>query len=142
MNDLKMTAEQITELMNSGFPQARAFGMTIESLQSGRITTRLPVQERHLRPGGTVSGPALMTLVDTAFFYLVVAHIGPELLAVTTHLSIDFMRKPPPGEVLAEATLHKLGKRLAVGHVLIRSASDPRPVAQATVTYAIPPAQS
>lgn len=138
MPELVMTVDEIQALLQAGFPQERQFGTTIASLEPGRAVVRLPVEERHLRPGGTVSGPTLMALADTAFLYVLLAHLGPQLLAVTTHLSIDFVRKPEPADLLAEASLIKLGKRLAVGHVLIRGAADDRIVAQASVTYAIP----
>ncbi|MEM9197920.1 MAG: PaaI family thioesterase [Pseudomonadota bacterium] len=103
-----------------------------------------------LRPGGTVSGPSMFTLVDCAYYFATLAMIGPQALTVTTHLSIDFMRKPIPGLMRAEATILKLGRSLSVGHVLVFSgaASDsaagalPDPVAQASVTYAIPPAKT
>lgn len=136
-----MTADQIVDLMEQSFPQARAFGLTIEAVEPGFVRVRRPVGDANLRPGGTVSGPTMMALADTAFYFVVLAHIGPQVLAVTTHLSIDFMRKPAPGALSAEAVLHKLGRHLAVGQVLIRSGTDPRPVAQASVTYSIPPDQ-
>jgi uncharacterized protein (TIGR00369 family) len=92
-----------------------------------------------LRPGGTLSGPTLMTLADTAMYFLLLTHLGPVALAVTTSLSIDFLRKPEPRDLTARCELRKLGKALAVGHVVMRSLGDPRPVAQANVTYSIPP---
>ena len=93
--------------------------------------------ERHLRPGGTVSGPTQMMLADTAAYFLVLSLVGPVPLAVTTHLSINFMRKPAPGPLEADARILKLGKRLAVCDVLL---GDPEaPVAHAQVTYSIPP---
>jgi len=80
-----------------------------------------------------------MGLADTAFYFLVLSRIGPVALAVTTHLSIDFMRRPAPVDVLAEAEMLKLGKRLAVGRVTMTSDGDDRPIAHASITYSIPP---
>lgn len=141
MRDPVMTTHDVMALIEEQFPQATRFGAVLESVGPGTATLRLPVSERNLRPGGTVSGPTMMTLADTAFYFALLAHVGPELLAVTTHLSIDFMRKPPPGDLIADVTLHKVGRQLAVGHVLIRSAVEGTgPVAQASVTYSIPPA--
>jgi uncharacterized protein (TIGR00369 family) len=100
------------------------------------------VTDRHLRPGGTVSGPALMTIADTAMYYLVLGMIGPVALALTTNLNINFLRAPKLADVIAEAEMLKLGKRLAVGQVTIYSEGSEDPVAHATVTYSIPPAAS
>lgn len=134
-----MTAAEIEAFLEDHFPQALELGAHIESIEPGRLTLRLAVADAHLRPGGTVSGPAMMTLADTAFYLLVLSMIGPVALTVTTHLSIDFLRRPAPEDVSAEAEMLKLGRRLAVGRVTMRSVSDPRPIAHATVTYAIPP---
>jgi len=134
-----MDAEQIEAFLAEHFPQAARTGAGIEELGECTLTLRMPIGERHLRPGGTVSGPTLMTLADTAFYLLILSMIGPVQLAVTTHLSIDFMRRPEPTDVLAYAEMLKLGSRLAVGRVTLRSLGDDRPIAHATVTYALPP---
>ena len=99
---------------------------------------RMPFQEWRLRPGGTISGPSLMTLADTALWVALLAMIGREALSVTSHLDIDFLRKPAPADVIAHTTLHKVGKRLAVGDVLMYSDGEEMPCARASVTYAIP----
>ena len=104
------------------------------------LTLRLCVGERHLRPGGTVSGPAMFGLADVAIYLAILSRIGPVALAVTTNASIDFMRKPQAGvDLLAQTRLLKLGRSLAVGDALIFSAGSPEPVARAAMTYAIPP---
>ncbi len=134
-----MTAADIERFLDHHFPQARRFGARIERIEPGRVLLRLSVDDAHLRPGGTVSGPALMTLADTAMYFLVLSMIGPVSLAVTTHLSIDFLRRPAPTDIVAEAEMLKLGSRLAVGRVTMRNHDDPGPVAHAAVTYSIPP---
>jgi uncharacterized protein (TIGR00369 family) len=92
-----------------------------------------------LRPGGTISGPTLMALADCAMYVVLLSAIGPVALAVTTNLSINFLRKGVPGhDVIAEGRLLKLGRRLAVGEVLLFSASSPDPIAHVTTTYSIP----
>lgn len=136
---LKMDAEAIDAFFEAQFPQAVGF-LKIEALSEGRVETRLSVTNAHLRPGGTVSGPTLMSVSDTVMYYLVLSHVGPVALAVTTHLGIDFLRRPrPDADILATGELLKLGKRLAMGRVTLRSEGDPAPVAHATVTYALPP---
>lgn len=127
---------------------ARDFGQVaedfvVERSDAAGVSLRLVVAERHLRPGGTVSGPSMFGLADVAMYLVILARIGPVALAVTTNCSIDFMRKPQAGRDLrAEARVLKLGKALAVGDVLIYSDGMDEPVARAGLTYAIPPARS
>ncbi len=112
----------------------------VEHVDEDVLRLRLIVQERHLRPGGTVSGPAIFALADVAVYLAILARIGPVALAVTTNASVDFLRKPAAGmDLLAETRVLKLGRVLAVGDVLIRSAGGTEPVARATLTYSIPP---
>lgn len=133
-----MTVEELTGFLHEVFPQIRG---EAEIVAVGPMTARLRwlTAERHLRPGGTVSGPAMFTLADYAFYVAVLAMIGREALTVTTTLTINFLRKPPPGELVAEARILKLGRLLATGDVMVRPASGGAPVAHASVTYAIPP---
>jgi uncharacterized protein (TIGR00369 family) len=112
----------------------------VDRADEAGVTLRLLVAERHLRPGGTVSGPAMFGLADVAVYLAILSRIGPVALAVTTNCSIDFMRKPAAGrDVLAEARLLKLGRVLAVGDVLLFSDGGTDPVARASMTYSIPP---
>jgi uncharacterized protein (TIGR00369 family) len=130
------TFEEVRAFFAEAFPQAKA---TIESVGARRARVRQPVAERHLRPGGTVSGPVLMALADTATYAALLGEIGIVPLAVTSNLSIAFLRRPKPDRaVVADAELVKVGRRLAVAEVRLYSEGDPDPVAQATVTYAIP----
>lgn len=62
-------------------------------------------------------------------------------LAVTTDMSIHFLRKPRPGDLIAEARLLKKGRQLMVGEILIYCDGDPEPVAHVAGTYAVPPAR-
>lgn len=124
---------------------ARDFGQVagdfaVDRADEAGVCLRLRVAERHLRPGGTVSGPAMFGLADVAMYLAILSRIGPVALAVTTNCSIDFMRKPAAGrDVLAEARLLKLGRVLAVGDVLLFSEGGSEPVARAGMTYSIPP---
>lgn len=106
----------------------------------GRVATlSLDYREAQLRPGGTLSGPTMMALADTAMYALVLSALGEVPLAVTTNLSITFLRRPKPEGLIAEASMLKLGRSLAVGQVSIRSASEEEPCAHAVVTYSLPP---
>lgn len=134
-----MDRAALEAFLTEAFPQV-AGDFAIEEVRPMAARVRLRVGERNLRPGGTVSGPALFALADVSVYLAVLAMIGPEALSVTTNCSIDFMRKPAADrDVIAEARLLKLGRRLAVGDVLMRSEGREDPVARATLTYAIPP---
>jgi uncharacterized protein (TIGR00369 family) len=127
---------------------ARDFGQvaadyTVDHVGADGITLRLKVGERHLRPGGTVSGPAMFGLADVAMYLAILSRIGPVALAVTTNCAIDFMRKPKADrDLLATARILKLGRSLAVGDVLIFSEGSDDPVARGGLTYSIPPRQA
>ena len=124
---------------------AREFGQVaddfaVDHVEDAGLTLRLRVADRHLRPGGTVSGPAMFGLADVALYLCILSRIGPVALAVTTNCSIDFMRKPQAGrDLLADARVLKLGRSLAVGDVLLRSDGADEVVARAGLTYSIPP---
>jgi uncharacterized protein (TIGR00369 family) len=136
---LKMTVAEMEAFLDREFPQVGG-DFTIEELGETVSRVRLNVAEKHLRPGGTVSGPSIFALADVSIYVATLARIGPQALAVTTNCSIDFMRKPAAAtDLIAEARILKLGRVLVVGDVLIRSAGDARPVARAGLTYSIPP---
>lgn len=134
-----MTIPEIEAFLARDFPQVGGeFG--VEELTDDGIIVRLRVADRHLRPGGTVSGPSMFGLADVGVYLAVLSRIGPVALAVTTNASLDFMRKPAAGrDLIAQTRILKLGKVLAVGDVLIRSEGSEAVVARASMTYAIPP---
>lgn len=133
-----MTADEIDAFLAEHFPQARGF-TRIAAIRADELDLVLPFSADYLRPGGTVSGPTLMALADTAMYFLVLATLGPVALAVTTSLNINFLRRPPPADLRATARMLKLGARLAVGDVHIAGTDGGPLVAQASVTYALPP---
>lgn len=136
---LQMTIEELERFIAEVFPQVEG-DFVIEDLGEMRIRVRLATSDKHLRPGGTVSGPSMFALADVAVYMAVLAMIGPQALAVTTNCSIDFMRKPEAGkDLIAECRLLKLGRVLAVGEVLMFSDGGEAPVARASLTYSIPP---
>ena len=136
---LKMDAPALAAFLAAEFPQVSG-DFTIDAVDQETLTVRLAVATRHLRPGGTVSGPNMFALADVAMYLAVLARIGPQALAVTTNCSIDFMRKPAAGaDLIAQARVLKMGRVLAVGDVLIFSQGQAAPVARASLTYSIPP---
>ncbi|MGL4728423.1 MAG: PaaI family thioesterase [Bosea sp. (in: a-proteobacteria)] len=136
-----MNVAELEAFLERDFPQIHHGGKSysVESAGHGRAILRLHYQERHLRPGGTISGPSMFALADLAMYVAVLASIGPVGLAVTTNLSINFLNKPEPGDLIGTCRLLKLGKRLAVGEVSIRRDGSDMLVAHATGTYSIPP---
>ncbi len=134
---LQMTIAEVTAFVAQEFPQSEGMSV-LEELEPGRVVCRRRVDYSHLRPGGTVSGPTMMALADTAAYYLVLASVGPVALAVTSHLSIHFLRKPRPADLIATAQLLRLSKRQLVCTIELHSDGEPDPVAHVTATYAIP----
>lgn len=137
-----LTIDELTQFLDQVFPQMEN-DLVIEGLSEDEAIVRLRVSDKHLRPGGTVSGPSMFALADVSMYVMVLARIGREALAVTTNCSIDFMRKPESGkDLVGTCRLLKLGRVLAVGDVFIRSDGDERVVARASLTYSIPPVKS
>ena len=136
----KMNVGELRKFLREEFPQAFGDGdITIESADGETCTVRQRYRDRMLRPGGTISGPTLMGLADCAMYIVLLSAIGPVGLAVTTNLSINFLRKGPPRhDIMAAARLLKLGKRLAVGEVSLFSDASGDPIAHVTATYSIP----
>lgn len=132
-----MTAGELRAFFRDEFPQS---SVEIVSVDGAAVRARQRVTFDQLRPGGTVSGPVLMATADAAAYAAILAVIGPVALAVTTNLSIAFFRKPSAQrDIIADASLLKLGRRLAVADVRLFSEGAAEPVAQATITYSIPP---
>jgi uncharacterized protein (TIGR00369 family) len=135
-----LNADEIAQLLHEVFPQAffPGCGLTLERVEYGDVRVRRAFHEDHLRPGGTVSGPTMMELADFAMYVAVFSAVGNQPLAVTTNLNINFLRKPGATDLIAEAKLMKVGKRLAVGEVTLYSDGSDEPVAHVTATYSIP----
>ncbi|MNL41486.1 Thioesterase superfamily protein [compost metagenome] len=136
-----MTPEAINDFLETDFPQIHTDGrvFSVTAVRPGGLTMTFDPNERHLRPGGTVSGPSMFALADVAAYAAILAHIGPVMLAVTTNLNINFLRLPQPRLMTCDCRLLKLGKRLAVVDALLHQGDPASPVAQASATYSIPP---
>ena len=135
----KMNVEELMEFIRGHFKEIDDSGMSVESVGDKDIRMRMAYHDKHLRPGGTISGPSQMLLCDTVMYLLTIAQIGPVALAVTTNMNINFLRRPSQKDIIAEGKLLKLGKRLAVGEVTLYSEGEEDPVAHATLTYSLPP---
>ena len=134
----RITIDEFKAIMKESLPFAGMMGAEVVELAEGKAVFRLPYRADWLRPGGTISGPMLMGLADLAMYAVVLSAVGRVELAVTTNLNINFLRKPAQADLIADAKLLKVGKRLAVGEVTLYSAGSDEPVAHVTATYSIP----
>ncbi len=135
----RLTREEFDAIVAAELPVTVQLGLRLDSLAYGHVIACAPYQGSFIRPGGTIAGPVLMALADFAMFAVTLSMIGRVELAVTTNLNINFLRKPAPRDVFAEGRILKLGKRLAVSQVTLRSEGEVEPVAHVTGTYSIPP---
>ena len=135
----RITKAEIADIVAKALPFAEMLGPEIEHLKAGEAIVRMPFKPDFIRPGGTISGPAMMGLADFTMYVVVMSLVGRVELAVTTNLNINFLRKPAQKDMLAHGRILKLGKRLAVLEVTLTSADSDEPVAHVTGTYSIPP---
>lgn len=136
-----LDAPEINKLLKTVYPQLNSEMMAYEAVEvfPGGCVVRLNATEKHLRPGDTVSGPALFTLADIGGYVCVLSHAGPDALSVTTNLNINFMRKAAAGPVDGRCRILKLGRSLMVFDIEMVAGPDRAIVAHATGTYSIPP---
>jgi uncharacterized protein (TIGR00369 family) len=140
VNEARISVEEFEAIVRERVPFTQSVGARVEAIEPGYVRARAPFREDFLRPGGTIAGPVLMALADLALYGAVLSLIGPVELAVTTNLNINFLRRPTPGPIVAEATILKLGRRLAVGEVRLSCGHEREElVAHVTGTYSIPP---
>ena len=141
MTPPRMTKAELDAFLAEEFPQAfhAGNGLSLERVALGDCRIRLAYSDKFLRPGGTISGPTMMMLADFALYVAVLSAIGPVALAVTTNFNINFLRRPDRRDLIAEARIMKLGKRLAVLEVLVYSDGLDEAIAHVTATYSIPP---
>ena len=133
--ELQFSISELSSYLDEVFPQI-VNQYKILALEPGYAKIVQNVSSINLRPGGTVSGPTIFSLVDIGMYILLLAHIGKEPLAVTTNCSIDFLQKPNAGEQLvADCSLLKLGRTLIVGEVLVKSSNQENLLARSTITY-------
>ena len=137
--EIRMDAGALNAFLHRTFPEVDREQMPqVVEVEAERALLMLPYASRQLRPGGVISGPTMMSLADTAAYAMILARIGEVALSVTTSLNIHFLRGCKPGDLYAEATLLKLGRRIATVDVLMWTEGRERAAAKATVAYAIP----
>ncbi|MDX1633046.1 MAG: PaaI family thioesterase [Marinobacter sp.] len=135
-----MTATQVQALISDGLPMADEIGFTVERVRPGFARTRVPHSDRNIRPGGTLSGPLQMALADAAMYAAILASLDKAEMAMTSNLSINFLQKPAAADLIGEATVLRMGRRLAVCEVRLLSPTEDGEVLVAHVTgsYALP----
>lgn len=134
----RITAEEFDAAIRFGIPMMNHFSFRMETLEAGYARMRMEFDERHVRPGGTIPGPLLVMVADAALYAMIMSLQGMELLAVTSNLNIQFLRKPAPTAVIGEATVLRHGRRSIVGQVHLYSETESEPIAHVTGSYAIP----
>jgi uncharacterized protein (TIGR00369 family) len=130
--------EEFDRLVRDTIPLSRAFPWRVDVVRYGRCRLVMDCDTRHVRAGGTLSGPVLMTLADTTLYLATLSVVGPEPLAVTSDLSIRFLHRSLPGKVIADGRILRAGRRLVVGEVSMYSEGRAEPIAHVTGTYAMP----
>ncbi len=136
-----MDKNQLNAFLKEQFPQSGNIGV-VHEIHADEVVMRLVPDDSHLRPGNTISGPTLMALSDVTAYVAILNKIGPQSLAVTTNLNMNFLRKPMAEHALyARGSLLKLGKRLAICEISIEQdqGAEHVLVAHCTCTYSIPP---
>ena len=132
-----MSKVDLENFLEKEFPQVSS-NFRILNIKPNSLSMLMHISDKHLRPGGTVSGPTMFLLADVSFYLATLSIIGPKSLTVTTNCSINFLRKPNISNLISESRVLKIGKTLSVGDVLIYSEGIKEPVAHASLTYSIP----
>lgn len=133
-----LDAAEVERIICAGLPMSSFAQMAVTEVNPGSATIRIPFRDWMIRPGGTIAGPVLMLAADSAMYAVILAHIGDQVMAVTANLNINFLSRPRPVDVVAEGRILKLGRRLAIVEVLIKSDGDDTLVAHVTGSYALP----
>ena len=116
--------------------------LQFEESGDSTLIVRRSITKQDLRPGGTVSGPVMMSLADSAMYAAVLQQTGLSMV-VTSSLTINFFRRPlADADLLAKVELLKTGRSLIIGDVRLYSEGQSKMLAQANVTYSVPPSIS
>ncbi len=139
---MSLTAADINAVIRQGLPAAEGSGFQVDAVTERGVVCRQIYSPSQLRPGGTISGPTMMGLADAAMYAAVMSRLGRLEMAVTQNININFLARPQPADLIAEADVLKLGRRTVVIDVRIFSEGKPDMVAHATGTYSLPPSKA
>ena len=131
----EMLAFLAREFPNAGFGDGR---LRLEDYARGACRVVMPLDERTIRPGPSVSGPAIMGLGDVSAWVALLSVIGPVPLAVTATLNVTFLRPAGLSDLASACTVLRAGRRLATMLAKVSRLGDGQAVAHLTITYAIP----
>lgn len=132
-----VTPETIEAFVDRQWP-ARANQATCREVSGRHVVVEMPVAAEAIRPGGLISGPTQFACADLALWYAVFGAIGLEAMAVTSELSIRFVRPASGDRLHARADLNSVGSRQIVGTVSIWVDDPDKPVAVAQGIYMAP----
>jgi uncharacterized protein (TIGR00369 family) len=136
----KVTAEAINAFLEESFPGT---GNRCLDVGPDWALARYDASAANLRPGGIISGPTLFGLCDAVLWYALFGAVGIEAMALTSELSIRFLRPARGSAVLARAELHHVGRRSVIGSIRCWTEDAPEvTVAVAQGTYVRPRAPS
>ncbi|TBW54634.1 PaaI family thioesterase [Marinobacter halodurans] len=135
---MTLSASEVEVLIREGVPMAGDIGFRVDEVRNGFARTRVPFAENFVRPGGTLSGPVQMALADATMYAAILASLGKVEMAVTSNLNINFLQRPAPADLVAEAVVLRMGRRLAFCEVRLLSGGEERLVAHVTGSYALP----
>lgn len=138
MTDSMISSDEFLTVLRNSMPEVGELDLRIDRLVRGEATLRLGHDERRLRPGGTISGPAVFVLADLALYLVTMSLVGLKPLAVTTDMTIHFLRKPAPAALVCRARVLKAGKRLIVGEAEVLTEGTSDVVAHVVGTYSVP----
>tara|TARA_B100001063_G_C16272692_1_gene315242 strand:+ start:44 stop:460 length:417 start_codon:yes stop_codon:yes gene_type:complete len=136
---MALNAQEIEDSIKQWVPMAADIGLKVEKVSQAYARIRIPFQDKHIRPGGTISGPVMMTAADTAMYVAILGSLGNMAMAVTSNLNINFLKRPEQLDLIAEAQILKLGKRMAFCEVGLRCEGSEELVAHVTGSYSLPP---
>lgn len=139
---MALMAAAVQTLIREGVPMAQDIDLRVDEIADSYAKIRIPFAANNLRPGGSISGPVMMAAGDAAMFAAILGALGEVTMAVTSNLNINFLQRPAPSDLLAEARILKLGKRIAFCEVSLFSEGSDELVAHVSGSYALPPKSS
>ena len=135
---MKLTAEEVQQIIRTGVPAAEDKDLRILEIGQNSAIAMYPFNSQMIRPGGTLSGPTIMGLADAAMYAAILGRYGAEEMAVTSQMTINFLRKPAARDLRAESVILKAGKRSVFLEVRLFSEGETELVALVTGSYALP----
>jgi uncharacterized protein (TIGR00369 family) len=137
-----ISVEEAEQLLHRNFaPWVLELHLQVRETTAESATLVMPFDEKLHRPGGIVSGQALMALADTAMVIALCSALGAFRPVFTVDMTTTFMRPATQTAIVAAATVLRLGRTLGFCQVrLLTDTMEPQWVANVVGSYSIPPA--